>query len=75
MVSKWTSEGWKDIKKIVRHKTEKDLFTIRTKHAIVGVTEDHSLLNKNREVVKPCDLILGEELLHNYFEFGDPYVT
>ena len=58
-----------------RHKTEKDIFRIRTKHAIVDVTEDHSLLNKNREVVKPCDLILGEELLHNYFELGEPYVT
>ena len=71
----WTNEGWKDFTKVVRHKTEKDIFRIRTKHTIVDVTEDHSLLNKNREVVKPCDLILGEELLHNIFEFGEPCVT
>ena len=71
----WTSEGWRDIKKIVRHKTEKDIFRIRTKHAIVDVTEDHSLLGKSREVVKPRDLILSEELLHNYFEFGVSCVT
>ena len=55
----WTSDGWMVIKKVVRHKTGKDIFRIRTKHAIGDVTEDHSLLNKNREVVTPCDLILG----------------
>ena len=66
----WTSEGWKDIKKVIRHKTEKDIYRIRTKHGIVDVTEDHSLLNKSREVVRPRDLVLGEELLHNHFEFG-----
>ena len=66
----WTSEDWKDIKKVVRHKTEKDIYRVRTKHGIVDVTEDHSLLKKSREVVRPRDLVLGEELLHNHFEFG-----
>ena len=28
----WTSEGWREIKKVMRHKTEKDIFRIRTKH-------------------------------------------
>ena len=35
----WTSEGWKNIKKVIRHKTEKDIYRIRTKHGIVDVTE------------------------------------
>ena len=68
----WTSDGWKIVKRSVRHKTEKYIYGIRTKHAIVDVTEDHSLLDKNRETIKPCDLIFGEELLHNHMAFGKP---
>ena len=71
----WTGEGWRNIKRLVRHKTEKDIYQIRTKHGIVDATEYHSLINKNREIIKPCDLELGEELLHNYLEFGEPQIT
>ena len=44
----WTSSGWRNIKKLVRHKTEKDIFRVRTKHGIVDVTEDHRLINRKR---------------------------
>ena len=57
----WTSDGWKKIKKLVRHKTEKNIYRLRTKHGIVDVTEDHSLINKNRETIKPFDLEIGDE--------------
>ena len=39
------------------------------------MTEDHSLIDKNREIVKPSNLVLGEELLHNHFDFGEPCIT
>ena len=71
----WTSEGWQNIKKLVRHKTEKDIYRVRTKHGIVDVTEDHSLINKNREIIKLCDLEVGEELLHNFMNFQEPQIT
>ena len=71
----WTSNGWQNIKKLVRHKTEKDIYRIRTEHGIVDVTEDHGLINKNREIIKPCDLEIGEELSHNYMEIGEPQIT
>ena len=71
----WTSEGWQNIKKLVRHKTEKDIYRVRTKHGIVDVTEDQSLINKNREIIKPCDLEIGEELLHNFMNFQEPQIT
>ena len=70
-----TSNGWQNIKKLVRHKTEKDIHRIRTKHGIVDLTEDHSLINTNREIIKPCYLEIGEELLHNYMEFSEPQIT
>ena len=69
-----TSDGWRNIKKLVRHKTEQDFHRIRTKHGIVDVTEDHSLINRNRETFKPCYLAIGEELLHNNMEFGEPQI-
>ena len=61
----WTSGGWRNIKELVRHKTEKNIYRVRTKHGIVDITEDYSLINRNREIIKPCDLKIGEELLHN----------
>ena len=39
------------------------------------MTEDHSLLNKNREIIKPCDLEIGKELLHNFLNFQEPQIT
>ena len=62
----WTSDGWQNVKKLVRHKTGKDYYRVRTKHGIVDVTEDHSLIGKDREIFKPCDLVAGEELSHNF---------
>ena len=60
----WSATGWNKIKKIVRHRTNKDIYRIRTKHAIVDVTEDHSLINSNGEMVKPNQLTSNTELLH-----------
>ena len=36
----WTSDGWRNIRKLVRHKTKKNIYRIRTKNGIVDVTED-----------------------------------
>ena len=71
----WTINVWQNTKKLVRHKTEKYFYRIRTKHGIVDVTEDHSLINTYREIIKPCDLEIGDELLHNYMEFGESQIT
>ena len=67
----WTSEGWKNILRFVTHKTEKPIYRIGTKHGNVDLTEDHNLLDKNREIIKPCDLKLGEELLPKHLKFGE----
>ena len=65
----------KIFKKLVRHKTEKKIYRIRTKHGIVDVTADHSLIGIDGETIKPCDLVIGEELLHNFMNFSDPQIT
>ena len=71
----WTSKGWKNILRIVRLKTEKDVYRNRMKQGTVDITEDHSFLDKNREIIKPIDLVLGEEILPNYLDFGESKKT
>ena len=71
----WTSYGWQNIKKLVRHKSEKNIYRIKTKQGIVDVTEDHSLIGMDREIIKPCDLVMGEELLHNLMNFDERQIT
>lgn len=62
-----TETGWTKINKIIRHKTNKKLYRVKTLYGCVTVTEDHSLLNKNKEKIKPSECVVGTQLLHwNY---------
>ena len=60
----WTENGFTPIKQIVRHKTTKGIHRVLTHTGIVDVTEDHSLLLENTDMIKPTDLNLGVSLLH-----------
>ena len=60
----WTESGFTPIKQIVRHKTTKNIHRVLTHTGVVDVTEDHSLLLKNKEMIKPSEVALGTELLH-----------
>ena len=61
----WTDMGWAKIKRLIRHKTIKKIYRIITKHGIVDVTEDHSLLDNNRIIIKPSECKIGQKLLHS----------
>ena len=65
----YTSNGWSNINRVIRHKTVKDIYRVNTHTGIVDVTEDHSLLDINSEIIKPTDLKIGTALLHNYPTF------
>ncbi len=74
-ISVWTDKGFTSVHKLIRHRLEpnKKLFRIHTHTGVVDVTEDHSLVLKNGEKVKPSDVTIGTELLHNdmlYNEFN-----
>ncbi len=56
--------GWTKIKKIIRHKTDKEMYRIITKSGFVDVTRDHSLLDINKQKVKPQECKIGTRLLH-----------
>jgi len=66
----WSNGKWSAIRKVIRHKTKKDIYRITTHTGSVDVTEDHSLLDKNGEIVKPKDTVIGQELLHSYPVLG-----
>jgi DNA polymerase elongation subunit (family B) len=62
----WTDMGWKKINKIIRHKTNKKIYEIITTKGYVKVTEDHSLLDKYGNRIKPNECQIGTELLHHF---------
>jgi len=49
----FTHLGWKSITKLIRHKTNKDIYRVYTNIGMVEVTEDHSLLDFNGNKIKP----------------------
>ena len=66
----WSKCDWSRIKRIIRHKTTKDIYRITTFKGEVCVTEDHSLLNDHWEIIKPTECEPGEtRLAQSYPEF------
>jgi DNA polymerase elongation subunit (family B) len=61
----WTHKGWAKVKRIIRHKTMKKIYRVCTPSGMIDVTEDHSLLDANAQMIKPVDCIIGQELLHS----------
>uniref|UniRef100_A0A6C0J9A7 DNA polymerase n=1 Tax=viral metagenome TaxID=1070528 RepID=A0A6C0J9A7_9ZZZZ len=66
----FTSGGWSDINRIIRHKTLKKIYRIVTHTGMADVTEDHSLLNEEGTIIKPTEVKIGDRLLHNYPKFN-----
>jgi len=69
--SVWTHNGWSKIKRIIRHKTQKKIYRVVTNTGIVDVTEDHSLLDTNVNIIKPSQCVNGQKLLHSSPEVSD----
>jgi DNA polymerase elongation subunit (family B) len=53
----WTDRGWSPIRRVIRHKCNKRIFRVVDTNGVVDVTEDHSLLDMNRNLVKPDQLL------------------
>lgn len=59
----WTDKGWSKIRKVIRHKVDKNIYRVSTHTGSVDVTEDHSLLTPDLEKVKPKEVKIGDKLL------------
>lgn len=75
-VESWTETGWTRIHRIIRHKLEshKKLFRVYTRDGWIDVTDDHSLLDSNGNIIKPTELKLGSKLLSTKYEGGDEFI-
>ena len=67
-IETWTEKGWTKIQRVIRHKLAKNkkLFRITTNSGSVVVTDDHSLLTKKGDIIKPNNIKIGFELLHSF---------
>lgn len=62
----WTDNGWSQIRRVIRHKCNKKVYRVSCRYGTVEVTEDHSLLDQQRALVKPEQLTPITELLHGF---------
>jgi DNA polymerase elongation subunit (family B) len=63
-IQSFTHMGWKNVKRIIRHKCNKKILRIYTSEgSMVDVTEDHSLITPDIVHIKPSELTIGSELL------------
>ena len=69
----WTDKGWANIKRVIRHKTNKKIFRVLTNTGCIDVTEDHSLLDINKCIIKPEQCNIGTELLHGFPDLNGVY--
>ena len=65
-VDAWTHRGWQPIKRVIRHMCQKKIYRVVTHTGVVDVTEEHSLLGPNIELLKPKDVVVGQNLLHSF---------
>jgi DNA polymerase elongation subunit (family B) len=63
----WTDKGWTRCERIIRHRLAptKKMFRILTHTGVVDCTEDHSLVGSQGQELKPSDVSVGTELMHN----------
>ena len=62
----WTHDGWKLVKRVIRHKCAKKIYRVLTHTGLVDVTEDHSLLGTDLTLLKPIDVVIGQKLFHSF---------
>jgi spore coat polysaccharide biosynthesis protein SpsF (cytidylyltransferase family) len=63
----WANGKWAKVARVIRHKVNKSMYRVNTFQGCVDVTEDHSLVGKNLEEVKPTECKIKEtEILHSY---------
>jgi DNA polymerase elongation subunit (family B) len=72
----WTEGDWHDIRRVIRHKTNKKMYRINTHTGCIDVTADHSLFTPDRIKIKPTEVKVGTELLHSFpTEFPEVNMT
>jgi DNA polymerase delta subunit 1 len=66
LIESWTHDGWQPIKRVIRHKCSKKIYRILTHTGLVDVTEDHSLLSPDLDLLKSGEVNIGQQLFHRF---------
>jgi DNA polymerase elongation subunit (family B) len=61
----WTKNGWRKLKRVIRHKCAKKIYRVKTNKGILDVTEDHSLIDHYGNYVKPNEMVPGNMLYYH----------
>ena len=67
----WTNNGWSSVVRLIRHKTVKKIYRVLTNSGLVDVTQDHSLLDNNLNIIKPTQCEKGQKLCHSKIKIGN----
>jgi hypothetical protein len=65
-IETWTHDGWKSVKRVIRHKCTKKIYRVLTHTGLVDVTEDHSLLGTDLSLLKPGEIEVDQKLFHSF---------
>jgi len=67
-ITVWCGEphGWQRLKRVIKHRVGKKIYRVATRNGIVDVTEDHSLIRGNGDLVKAGKLNVGDKLLTSF---------
>lgn len=60
----WSDAGWTKVKRFIRHRHTGPLIRVTTPCGVVDVTEDHSLVDSQGNMIKPASVRVGDSLLH-----------
>lgn len=63
----WANGKWNPIIKVIRHNNNKKIYRVNTLNGVVDVTEDHSLLDENKEKIKPEQCKIGYTKLYTSY--------
>ena len=72
----WSENGWNEITRVIRHKTNKQLYKVMTNTGFVTVTEDHSLLNEEGNKISPrscgwtTKLLTFKDIPHTFVSYS-----
>ena len=66
-VEVWSDDGWTKVHRIIRHQlaSHKKIIRVATHTGVVDVTDEHSILKKDKTKTTPKDSKVGDELLHH----------
>jgi DNA polymerase delta subunit 1 len=59
----WSDIGWVNVRRVIRHRVKKKMYRVVTRKGIIEVTEDHSLYDNEKKLIKIKDIIIGKTRL------------